>query len=134
MERVLQGIPRVICYLDNILITGNDDQELLTNLEAVLKRLQDVLRLKTKQVPVDADQSGIFGLLHTSTRTQYLPSENSSNQGSTSTTQELKSFLGLVNYYGCFVKNLSMTCRPLNRLLRKSQPWKWSKECRDLTS
>ena len=25
MERVLQGIPRVICYLDDILITGKDD-------------------------------------------------------------------------------------------------------------
>ena len=24
-----------------------------------------------------------------------------------------------------------MTCRPLNRLLGKSQPWKWSKECRE---
>ena len=47
MERVLQGIPRVICYLDDILITEKDDQEHLTNLEAVLKRLQDFgLRLK----------------------------------------------------------------------------------------
>ena len=47
MERVLQGIPRVICYLDNILITGKDYQEHLTNLKAVLKRLQDFgLRLK----------------------------------------------------------------------------------------
>ena len=88
MERALQGIPRVICYLDDILIRGKDDQEHLTNLEAVLKRLQDFgHRLKTKQVPVDAYQSGIFGLLHTSTRTQYRPSENPSNQGSTSTTQ-----------------------------------------------
>ena len=40
-----------------------------------------------KQVPIDADQSGISGLLHTSMRTQYCPSENPSNQGSTSTMQ-----------------------------------------------
>ena len=42
---------------------------------------------------------------------------------------ELKSFLGLVNYYGRFLAILSSVCHPLNRLLQKEVKWTWSEEC-----
>ncbi|XP_041963522.1 LOW QUALITY PROTEIN: uncharacterized protein K02A2.6-like [Alosa sapidissima] len=41
MEQVLQGIPNTQCYLDDIVITGTNDDDHLTNLEKVLKRLED---------------------------------------------------------------------------------------------
>ena len=41
MDSILQGIPRVCCYIDDILISGETDEEHLQNLEAVLGRLQD---------------------------------------------------------------------------------------------
>ena len=40
MDIILQGIPHTICYIDDILITGVDDQEHLANLKEVLRRLQ----------------------------------------------------------------------------------------------
>ncbi len=42
---------------------------------------------------------------------------------------ELRSFLGLINYYGRFIPNLSTLLHPLNNLLRREIPWKWSEEC-----
>jgi len=39
METLLQGLPGVCLYLDDILITGKTDQEHLTNLSAVLQKL-----------------------------------------------------------------------------------------------
>ena len=39
MDIILQGIPHTICYIDNILVTGVNNQEHLTNLEEVLRRL-----------------------------------------------------------------------------------------------
>lgn len=51
MDIVLQGIPRTICYIDDILITGVNDQEHLANLEEVLRRLQyHGITLKKKQM------------------------------------------------------------------------------------
>ena len=47
---------------------------------------------------------------------------------------QLKSFLGLVNYYCKFVPNLSSTLSPLYRLLQKRARWQWGKEQRQLTS
>ena len=41
MEKVLQGIPGVVCYIDDVLVTGKDDEEHLRNLEEVLMRLTD---------------------------------------------------------------------------------------------
>ena len=40
MDTILQGLPNVLCYLDDILITGADDDTYLCNLSAVLERLQ----------------------------------------------------------------------------------------------
>ena len=42
---------------------------------------------------------------------------------------ELKSFLGLVNYYGKFIRHLSTLIQQLNHLLCRDIPWKWSKDC-----
>lgn len=44
---------------------------------------------------------------------------------------ELRAFLGLVMYYGKFIKNLSSLSAPLNQLLRKETKWKWSDHCEE---
>ena len=41
MDAILKGIPQVICYLDDILVTGQSDAEHMSNLETVLERLQE---------------------------------------------------------------------------------------------
>jgi hypothetical protein len=42
---------------------------------------------------------------------------------------ELRSFLGLVNYYGKFVENLGSVCQPLHRLLRANVTFTWDEKC-----
>ena len=41
VEQVLQGLPGVACYLDDVLITGRNGQDHLEHLEDVLQRLHD---------------------------------------------------------------------------------------------
>ena len=41
---------------------------------------------------------------------------------------QLRSFLGLLNYYGKFIANLATLLHPLNNLLRQGVLWKWSGE------
>ena len=40
MDRVLQGIPGVICYIDDILVSGKDEGSHLISLEEVFRRLE----------------------------------------------------------------------------------------------
>ena len=44
--------------------------------------------------------------------------------------QELRSFLGMLNYYRKFIPNISTIIHPLNRLLQHGHPCKWSEECK----
>ena len=47
MEQVLQGLDGVVCFLDDMLISGKTESEHLERLDAVLQRLeQNGLRLK----------------------------------------------------------------------------------------
>lgn len=41
---------------------------------------------------------------------------------------EVRSFLGLVNYFGRFINNLSTVEEPLRRLTRKNINWHWGSE------
>ena len=39
---------------------------------------------------------------------------------------ELKSFLGLVNYYRRFITDMETLVHPLNRLLAENASWEWT--------
>ena len=41
MDTILQGLPQVICYLDDILIPGKSAAEHMANLETVVNRLKE---------------------------------------------------------------------------------------------
>ena len=61
MENILSGIPNVVSYLDDILVTGNDDAEHLTTLKAVFNRLQQFgLRLKLPSADFFNNQLSIW--------------------------------------------------------------------------
>ena len=60
MENLLRGIVKVVVYLDDILITGTSEEDHLSTLEEVLKRLQDA-GLRLKRYKIDAE--GLHPLL-----------------------------------------------------------------------
>ena len=41
IEQILPSLPGVVCYIDDILITGKDDDEHFSHLEAVLKSFKE---------------------------------------------------------------------------------------------
>ena len=52
IETILQGIPNVVVYLDDILITGNSEDDHLLTLKKVFSRLQGWSPNETQQVRV----------------------------------------------------------------------------------
>ena len=133
MDQLLQGIPDMHCILDDILITGVDDEHHLANVEAVLQRLEDAgLRANRQRCsflqPRRIDHCGhevIEDGLHKMAAKVYAIRQapvpaNISQQ---------RSFLGLVNYYARFLPNLSTMLHPLNALLQKGTAWRWTSAC-----
>ena len=132
MDAILQGVPNTICYIDDILVTGRTDKEHLRNLEEVLRRLQKY-GLRIKQAKCAFMQSAVEYLGHRidANGVHAAPSKVEAIQHAPTprNTTELRSFLGMINYYGKFIPNLSSLCHPLNNLLRAEQRWKWTKQC-----
>jgi len=38
--------------------------------------------------------------------------------------RDVRKFLGLANYYRCFIKNFAKVALPMNKLTRKDKKWK----------
>ena len=107
VDSILQGIQQVICYLDK-LVTGRTDQEHLENLEKVFQRLQEygvtlrkdkclLFKESVEHLGHHIDASGV----HTSgDKIKAIV-----NAPSPRNLPELRSFLGLLNYYAKFIPN-----------------------------
>ena len=132
MDTVLQGLPKVICYLDDILVTGSTEEEHLTNVERVLERLQRY-GIRAKRAKCAFMSSSVEYLGHrvdaTGLHTTKSKVEAVQEAPQPSSVPELRSFLGLVHYYGKFMPNLATLLNPLNLLLKDGAEWVWTEEC-----
>ena len=115
-------------YLDDILVTGRTDDEHLSNLDKVLLRLAKAgMRLNVDKCTFMApevtylgyriDKEGLHAVNEKVEAIAMAPAPQNS--------KELRSYLGCLNYYGRFLKNLSSEIAPLNKLLTKNEQFVW---------
>ena len=131
METVLQGIDGVCVYIDDILVTGATDDQHLDHLDKVLKRLQEAgLKLKKDKCSYLLPSVEYLGHIISAEGLQTSDSKVSGivNAPTPKSVSELRSFLGLVNYYHKFLPDLATTLAPLYALLQKKQMWSWKQE------
>lgn len=134
MDMLFQGIPGVVCYLDDILVTGTSKENHLHNLSLVLQKLEKhQFTLKKSKCTFMAQTVEYLGHQVDQHGIRPLPEkvEAITKAPVPKNVQELRSFLGLLNYYGKFIPNLSRILQPLNQLLKDKQKWSWTKECTD---
>ncbi len=132
MDTILQGISGVICYIDDILVTGSTEEQHLVALEEVFKRLKKYgLRLKREKCFFMQSSVEYLGHLVDANGLHTLPSKVEAivHAPEPQNVQQVRSFLGLLNYYSKFVPHLATTLQPLNHLLRHDVKWRWTPEC-----
>ena len=132
MSIVLQGCEGVVCYLDDILVTGPTREEHVKNLQVVLSRLQKFgLRLngpKCRFFQTSVEYLGYqvmpTGISPTQERIKGIVEAPSPRN-----KFELKSFLGMITFNARFMPSLSTMLHPLYQLLHNDTPWKWTSTC-----
>ena len=131
MDQILQDLKSVRCRIDDILIKSKPSEH-LSLVDEVLTRLKNQgLKAKLSKcefaVPgVDymgyrLDGEGIHPLEEKVQAIVDVPSPRN--------VSELRSFLGLLNFYGQFIPNLSTLLQPLHELLQNGVKWDWNDEC-----
>ena len=132
MECLLKGIPGVIVYLDDILITGSSTEEHLATLDKVFQKLQNAgLKLKQNKCVFLAPSVTYLGHRIIDAQGLHLVEEKvKAVQGvpTPKNVTELKSYLGICHIISKFLPNLSTELAPLHKLLKHSTPWQWKTE------
>jgi hypothetical protein len=134
INNILQGLTQVTVYLDDILVTGNNEVQHLQNLEAVFKRLSEA-NLHISKEKCTFMSSSVTYLGHKIDAEGLHPLEEKviaiRDARAPRDVTELRSFLGLVNHYARFLPHLSTILAPLHSLLQKNTSWKWEKRQQD---
>ena len=130
METVLQGCLGTSIYMDDNLITGKREEEHLQHLDKVMAKLKEsgfkcnkskcfFMRPKIKYLG-HIDAEGLHPTEEKVKANREAPKPKD--------VGELRSFLGILNYYGPFLCNLSTKLAPLYDLLRKGVEWIWTRK------
>ena len=118
IDSILQGIPNTCAYLDDIIVTGKSETEHLDTLNTVLERLEKVgIRLKRQKCEFLLPQIEYFG--HLITAEGLKPTAEKIRAILDAPTprdvQQLRAFLGVLNYYGKFFTEPSYASGPTLR-------------------
>jgi len=125
MENVLRNIEGTVAFYDDI-ISGKSEKEVCSRLKEVLTKLRSVGFTVKKEKCKLFKYSVTFlgykidkdGLHVPETRIKAITAALIPCNVS-----QLKAFLGLVTYYGKFIKNMSTIPNPLYKLLKNNTEW-----------
>ena len=128
MEKKLNHIPFTKVRIDDVIVSGRNDNDHLENLTKVLKTIRKFeLRLKKEKCLFLMDELTFLGLRINAAGISPDPEKLTAIHKAPEplNVSQLKSFLGMVNYYHRHLPNLSTLLDPLHQLLQKEVKWKW---------
>ncbi len=110
MDKVLNGLSGTVWYIDDILVTGKDNDEHLKNLEELFIRLEK-FGFRARSDKCSFMQNSIQYLGHFIDRLGVRPIQKKvdaiADMPEPQNVGMLESFIGLINYYGKFIPNLA---------------------------
>ena len=122
----------VVVYLDDIVIYSESLDAHLGHLRQVFSRLREH-QLYVKKEKCEFCRQEVMFLGHWISKGRIRMDERKVKAivdwPAPSKVPDLRSFLGLANYYRRFIKGYSKKVSPLTDLLRKNQKWEWTDEC-----
>lgn len=129
MDQILTGLDKTASYIDDVIVAGDSEQDLLENLKKLFLRFKNanirINKEKCKFLESSVTYLGhridYFGIHPTEERIKAIR-----DMPLPTNTHQLRSFLGAVNYYSKFIPNLQTLCIPLHRLIKKGVKWNWN--------
>jgi hypothetical protein len=131
MEQILSNIPGVIIYQDDVMVCADSSRQLKKRLGQMKQRLKEFnVTLNTDKCIDECESLKFLGFIFSARGISPDPSLTNkiSEAPAPTTTKELSSFLGLVNYYGRFIAGFSELCSPLYEA-QAAKELKWTNEC-----
>uniref|UniRef100_A0A5S6R6A2 RNA-directed DNA polymerase n=1 Tax=Trichuris muris TaxID=70415 RepID=A0A5S6R6A2_TRIMR len=132
MDTMLAGLKGTVAYLDDVVVVGTTKEEHQKNLDAVLNRIAEFgFTIRPEKCSFGMNQIKYLGFVFDQSGRRPDPAkiEAIKSMPAPKDTTTLRSFLGMLSYYGSFVKEMREIRAPLDALLKKNSPFIWSSEC-----
>ncbi|XP_062715815.1 uncharacterized protein K02A2.6-like isoform X1 [Aedes albopictus] len=131
IEQILSDCDHTINFIDDIIVVGRTEREHDEELRKVLGRLrdygillnQDKCAFKLTAIDFLGHKFDKDGMTPSTSKIEALQSFRAP-----ATCEEVRSFLGLVNYVGAFIPDLATISFPLRELTKNKAVFKWNLE------
>uniref|UniRef100_A0A2N9HNB4 Integrase catalytic domain-containing protein n=1 Tax=Fagus sylvatica TaxID=28930 RepID=A0A2N9HNB4_FAGSY len=119
-------------YVDDMIAKSRTAQDHLTDLRKLFQRLKKYqLRLNPNKCAFGVTSGKLLGFIVSGRGIEIDPAKVQAirSMPAPKTEKEIRSFLGRINYVARFIAQLTATCEPLFKLLRKDVKIKWTEDC-----
>lgn len=130
MSGLFGHIPKVAVYIDDIIIYGETEGEFKETLNTVLRVMQNHnLKCKLQKCKIGVDRVQFLGHIVDGDTIRMSKSriQGVMDMQCPKTIPEVRTFLGVCNYFRKFVSNLSVISKPLTELTGKKK-MEWSED------
>lgn len=132
MDQLINGIQGASAYLDDVIITGNTIEEHNIRLNKVMSRINEFgMRMKSDKCKFLMEEIRFLGFIVDRNGRRPDPEKIAAikDMPIPKDVTQVKSFLGLIQFYGAFVNSLFRLRPPLDALTKKETPFVWSRDC-----
>lgn len=134
METVLAGIEDVKIYFDDLLISSSTIQQHRNTLFDVFERLEKFnLKVRFEKCNFLQREVKYLGVIVNANGQRPDPAKVESiiSMPPPQNISQARAFLGAIGFYTRFIKSMSTIRSPIDKLMRKDEPFIWSAECEE---
>ncbi|CAD6200297.1 unnamed protein product [Caenorhabditis auriculariae] len=129
MDKMIAGLTGVAVYLDDIIVVGRSKAEHRANVRKVFARIREYgFHLKLDKCSFEKSEIKYLGFILNAEGRRPDPEKVKAikNMSAPKDAKVLRSFLGMISYYGQFIPNIKALRGPLDRLLVQDEDWRWT--------
>ena len=120
-------------YVDDMIAkSASEEEHHLVNLKKLFERLRKYkLRLNPSKCTFGVKSGKLLGFIVSQRRIEVDPDKVRAilEMPHPCTEKQVRGFLGRLNYIARFISQLTATCEPIFKLLRKNQVVEWNEDC-----
>ncbi|XP_052735520.1 uncharacterized protein LOC128197506 [Vigna angularis] len=119
-------------YVDDMIAKSESEEEHVLNLRKLFERLRKYkLRLNPAKCTFGVKSGKLLGFIVSQRGIEVDPDKVRAimEMPAPKTEKEVRGFLGRLNYIARFISQLTASCEPLFKLLRKNQAVVWNEDC-----
>ncbi|VDO99012.1 unnamed protein product [Heligmosomoides polygyrus] len=122
---------QVFIYIDDLIITSETSEEHLTDIDEVLGKIEQSMKLKAFKCGFARKEIRFLGYVLSNDGIRPNPDKTETIDAypTPTTVTEVKAFLGMCSFFRRFVHDFARIAAPLSNLLKKDTPFEWTAEC-----